>query len=81
MGLMKTTVEIADSLFEEAKKLAEAEGLSLRQLMEDGLRTVIQRRRRRTSFTLRDGSFTGKGIRSELSWPELRQAIYQGRGE
>ena len=33
MGAMKTTVEIADSLFAEAKSLAEAAGVSLRQLI------------------------------------------------
>ena len=82
MGAMKTTVEIADSLFDEAKSLADAAGVSLRQLIEEGLRNVVEsRRRQKPCFTLRDGSFRGKGLRTDLSWPEIRRAIYQGRGE
>jgi hypothetical protein len=78
---MKTTVEIADSLFAEAKSLAEAAGLSLRQLIEEGLRNVLECRQTKTRFTLRDGSFRGKGLRADLSWPDVRRAIYKGRGE
>jgi hypothetical protein len=78
---MKTTVEIADSLFAEAKMLAEAAGLSLRQLIEEGLRSAIQDRQAKRRFTLRDGSYPGKGLRADLSWPEVRQIIYKGRGE
>lgn len=81
MGAMKTTVEIADSLFAEAKSLAEAAGVSLRQLIEEGLRNVVEGRQTKRRFTLRDGSFRGKGLRTDLSWPEVRRAIYKGRGE
>ena len=35
---MKTTVEIQDDLFKAAKKAAIDEGISLRELIEDGLR-------------------------------------------
>jgi hypothetical protein len=81
MGEMKTTVEIADSLFAEAKSLAEAAGVPLRQLIEEGLRNVVECRQTKRQFTLRDGSFRGKGLRTDLSWPEVRRAIYEGRGE
>ena len=79
---MKTTVEIADSLFQEAKACAESRGVSFRQIIEEGLRNVI--REGRTSgkpFRLRDGSFGGEGLQPGVSWPEIRRAIYEGRGE
>jgi hypothetical protein len=81
MGSVKTTVEIADSLFEEARSVARARGLSLRVLIEEGLLHVIESRRKSSRFRLRDGSFQGKGLQRDFSWTEMRQAIYQGRGE
>ena len=82
MGTMKTTVEIADSLFAEAKAYAEAHGQSFRELLEEGLRSTLARNRRAPRrFRLRDGSFHGRGLAAELSWPEIRQRIYRGRGE
>jgi len=79
---MKTTVDIPDSLFAEAKACAESRGVPFRQIIEDGLRAVIQERQGvRTAFKLRDGSFGGEGLRTALSWPEMRQNIYEGRGE
>jgi hypothetical protein len=58
---MKTTVEIADPLPEQAKKLAAKEGLTLRVLMEEGLRSVLASRQSAPAkpFRLRDGSFKG----------------------
>ena len=79
---MKTTVDIPDSLFREAKACAESRGIPLRQVVEEGLRTVIQQNKRiHKKFRLRDSSFGGKGLQSNLSWPEIRQKIYSGRGE
>jgi hypothetical protein len=79
---MKTTVEIADSLFAEAKAYTKAHGLSFRELLEEGLRsTLLQDRRTAKGFRLRDGSFQGQGLQGDLSWPEIRQRIYEGRGE
>ena|SRR5579872_2341922 len=82
MYSMKTTVEISDSLFQAAKACAESRGVPMRQIIEEGLRTVIQQRMSsRKPFRLRDGSFRGKGLQGELSWPEIRRKIYEGRGE
>lgn len=78
---MKTTVDIPDSLFEEAKACAESRGVPFRQVVEEGLRTVVQQRGTPQRFRLRDGSFGGKGLQREWSWPEIRQTVYQGRGE
>ena len=82
MGSVKTTVEIADSLFAEAKAYAEAHGQSFRALLEEALRSTLQRNRQAPKrFHLRDGSFEGAGLQEELSWREIRRRIYEGRGE
>jgi hypothetical protein len=46
---MKTTVDIADPLFEQAKREAEASGTTLRELIELGLQKVLQQRAERKS--------------------------------
>ena len=38
---MKTTVQIPDSLFEEARKLANRERTTLKALIEEGLRRIV----------------------------------------
>jgi hypothetical protein len=79
---VKTTVEIPDSLFAEARAYTKAHGLSFRELLEEGLRSTLQQKRLTTKqFRLRDGSFQGRGLQADLSWPEIRQRIYDGRGE
>jgi hypothetical protein len=82
---MKTTVEIADSLFAEARRLAQRERRSLRALIEEGLRLVMRERRaRRGRFRLRKATFPGEGLEPDLrsgTWEEIRARIYEGRGE
>ena len=52
---MKTTVDIADMLLREAKLIAAREGTTLKALVEEGLRHVIdERERQKTGFRLRD---------------------------
>ncbi|MGH8771413.1 MAG: type II toxin-antitoxin system VapB family antitoxin, partial [Burkholderiales bacterium] len=43
---MKTTIEISDSLFNEAKKIAARDGTTVKTLVEHGLRHVISQRKR-----------------------------------
>jgi hypothetical protein len=50
---MKTTLDIADPLLNEARKLAAREGTTLRALVEQGLRQVIADKKRKTAFRLR----------------------------
>ena len=59
---MKTTVEIADPLFEEAKRETEKSGVTLRDLIEIGLRNELDRRREKKPFKLRDASVGGQGL-------------------
>lgn len=82
---MKTSVEISDNLFTEARRMAQRENSSLRALIEEGLRLVLgQRRARRGRFRLRKASFKGKGLAPDLArsgWDEVRRRAYEGRGE
>ena len=81
---MKTTIDISDALFTEARMLAAAEGTTFRQLVEAGLRhAVAQRKRRLVPFRLRDASFGGNGLVEELKgapWEQVRDMAYEGRG-
>jgi len=83
MGLMKTTVEISDSLLQEARDVAAREGLTLRTLIERGLHRVIDEVTRGSPFKLRHASFSGSGRQTEFqdaAWEQVRDAIYRGRG-
>ncbi len=80
---MKTTIEIPDPLFEQAKRIAAREGTTLRELIEAGLRRELRQRRKDTAFVLRDVRVGGTGLQSEyqdINWDKLRDAIYRGRG-
>ncbi|MEN3360231.1 MAG: hypothetical protein V7637_4213 [Mycobacteriales bacterium] len=81
---MKTTIDINDSLFAEVKDLALRENVTIRELVETGLRMALEQRRERKPFKLRDGSFRGPGagLRPEFvgNWDRLRDAMYEGRG-
>jgi hypothetical protein len=80
---MKTTVEIADSLLAAARRLAAREGTSVRALIEEGLRRVVDKRERRGGFRLRRVTFGGEGLSPDLSpddWAGIRDRAYDGRG-
>lgn len=80
---MKTTIEIADPLLEEARKLAAREGVTLRALVELGLRRVISEKKTAGAFRLRKASFKGKGLQPaarQAGWDSLRALAYEGRG-
>ena len=80
---MKTTVEIADHLFERARALAAEEGLTFRVLVEEGLMSVIETRRRAAAkpFRLRDGSFKGgRGLQPGVGWADLTDLAYADEG-
>ncbi|MBM3762136.1 MAG: DUF2191 domain-containing protein [Acidobacteria bacterium] len=81
---MKTTVEIADPLFDQVKVLAKEEGVSFRDLVEEGLRSVVSARSSAagTPFRLRDGSFAGGGgLQGGLSLSELTRRAYADEKE
>jgi hypothetical protein len=80
---MKTTIEISDPLLREARKLAEREGVTLRSLVERGLRRVVAETMPGAPFKLRRASFKGRGLKADLrgaSWDRVRDLAYEGRG-
>jgi hypothetical protein len=80
---MKTTVEIADALLDEARRAADKQGTTVRALIEEGLRHVLKSTRSTAPFRLRDGSVKGKGLQpgiQEGDWEEIRRLIYEGHG-
>jgi hypothetical protein len=80
---MKTTVQIPDNLFEEARRLANEQGTTLKVLVEEGLRRVVSERKKRSTFRLRKATFKGNGLQPDLagaSWQQIRDLGYEGRG-
>lgn len=80
---MKTTIDIAEPLLTRAKQVAASEGVTLRELVEAGLRQVITEREQRAAFRLRRASFRGQGLQPDVateSWQRLRDLSYEGRG-
>jgi CRISPR/Cas system-associated protein Csm6 len=80
---MKTTIQIPDNLFEEARRLAQRDRTTLKALVEQGLRQVIAERKRRNGFRLRKATFKGQGLQPQFagaSWEQIRELSYEGRG-
>jgi hypothetical protein len=80
---VKTTIEISDPLLREVRKVAARQGVTLRTLVERGLRRVIAEATPDARFRLRRGSFKGQGLQADLgnaSWDKLRDVIYRDRG-
>lgn len=81
---MKTTIDIADALLNQARDTAAREGTTVRALVEEGLREVLARhRKRRARFELRDASFGGDGLQPGVDvsdWASISGETYGGRG-
>jgi hypothetical protein len=80
---MKTTVDISNTLHEAVRKIAASENSSLKALIEEGLRKVIDERKHRGSFKLRKVTFKGNGLQADTAdanWDKIRDKIYEGRG-
>jgi hypothetical protein len=81
--IMKTTIEIADDLFERAQKLARAEKTTFRALTEEGLRLVLKEKRSTPKKLPPLVTAGGGGLTDAFknaSWETIRDAIYRGQG-
>lgn len=79
---MKTTVEIADPLFDAAKREAERSGCTLRDLIELGLRKELERRAKETKpFKFRDMSVRGELVPGAREDPRAMKAYIRLMGE
>jgi len=78
---VKTTIEIADPLFTAAKRFAAVHGLTLREVVEAGLRRVLEPQQTTAKpFRLRKVTCKGRGLAEDLDWNSIREMIYEGRG-
>jgi hypothetical protein len=80
---MKTTVDIADPLLMQAKRLAVKRGTTLKALMEQGLRQVVAEKSAEAAYRFVPVTFKGDGMRPEVEaggWETIRDLIYEGRG-
>jgi hypothetical protein len=80
---VKTTVDIPQSLLDEAKKLAATNRTTVKALVEEGLRRVISEHQRSEMFRLRKATFKGKGLQADMAgatWEAMRERAYEGRG-
>lgn len=80
---MKTTVEITDTLFAQARQIAARDGMTFRALLEEGLRKVVADREHREPYIMPDRSVGGTGLSPEFqnaTWDQIMEAIYEGRG-
>ena len=82
---MKTTIEIADDLFERVRRLAREQKTTVRDLTETGLRLVLAGKHRRRPRRMRPLITYGQegGVHEEFrdwQWQRIRDEIYGGRG-
>ena len=81
---MTTTVELSDDLVMEAKRFAARHGITLRAVIENGVRSTLRAGKgAQAPFTLRDASVDGSGLQPEFrdeTWSKMREAAYRERG-
>ena len=74
---MKTTIDIADPILRRAKRVAGEEGVTLRELAEEGLELALQKRASRKAKEFRLVTFGDpKGEPVSLDWEALRGLVY-----
>ncbi len=82
--IMKTTIEIADDLFERAQRVAREEKTTLRSLAEQGLRIVLKEKQAKPAqWKWKPVTFRGRGLTDEFKnapWEKIRAEIYRGHG-
>ena len=79
---MKSTFDINDALLARAKRHARSVGKPLRELVEEGLRRVLDSASTKQRYQLPDravGTASAPNPLEALSWSELRDEIYGGR--
>ena len=80
--IMKTTIEIADDLFERAQRVARKEKTTFRSLAEQGLRLVLKEKQSKPRKLPPLVTVPG-GLTDEFKgapWQKIRDEIYKGRG-
>jgi hypothetical protein len=82
--IMKTTIEIADDLFERVQGLARKEKTTFRAITEQGLRLMLDKKQAKSKkwqwkpLVVQGGSLTDEF--KNASWEKFRDEIYKGHG-
>jgi hypothetical protein len=79
---MRTSVDIPGPLMARAKKLARESGRTLRELLLEGLRSVVERGGAQRRHRMKDCSFGEGGLVTGLSWSDNEQMhalVYEDR--
>lgn len=80
---MKTTIDIADNIMMRSRELARKEKSTFRDLVEEGLLMVIDRRSKTEAVHVKPVTVKGRGLTDAFqnaSWQQIRQASYEGHG-
>lgn len=81
--IVKTTIEIADDLFERVQQVAKKENTTFRSLTEQGLRLVLNQKQAAAKKLPPLVTVRGRGLTDEFknaSWEKVRDELYRGRG-
>jgi predicted transcriptional regulator len=79
---MRTTVDLPDELVLEVQRIAREQNRTMRSVMEEALRSTIEKYQRAQAFELADASVGGNGLQPgfrDASWDDLRAAAYGNR--
>jgi hypothetical protein len=77
---MKTTIEMPDALFAQARDYASHHNMTMKALIEQALRTVMKQKPQAEPFKLADASVGGNGLTPEFqnaAWEKIRDTIYE----
>ena len=78
---MRTTVDLPDELLLEVQRMAREQNRTMRSVMEEALRSMMEKYRHGQAFELADASVGGNGLQQafrDASWDDLRAAAYGG---
>ena len=79
---MRISVDLPDALLRRARKLAAERGITLRQLLVDGLTMALDREELRPQHRMKDLSYGRGGLVRGLSWSDMERMddlVYRDR--
>lgn len=79
---MKITVEVSDAILDRARRVAHRKRRSVRSLVEEGLRLVLEAEEPARPYRMEDrsvGVTGGPNPLESMSWQDLRAEIYGER--
>ena len=80
---MRTTIDLSEAVFQQAKRCAQRRQTTLRDIIEEGLRLVMDREDAVQKYRLKDLSYGSGGTVPGIEmgdWERIRDILYTGRG-